>query len=106
MDTATKKSAETKASVPNGSRFTFYVSRITHHASRSTLCIVLALLVSTITAHSQPVTFTTLSGYPGGGSADGTGSGALFSEPQFVAVDSAGKVYVADSGNNTIRVIT
>jgi hypothetical protein len=50
---------------------------------------------------------TTLAGTAGqSGSADGTGSGALFYEPYGVAVAGAGIVYVADSGNNTIRKIT
>jgi sugar lactone lactonase YvrE len=40
------------------------------------------------------------------GSSDGTGSGALFLYPFAVAVDSAGNVYVADSGNHNIRKIT
>jgi NHL repeat len=39
-----------------------------------------------------------------GGSADGTGSDARFAGPSGVAVDGAGNVYVADSGNNTIRL--
>ena len=47
---------------------------------------------------------TTLAGQAGGpGSADGTGSAARFSAPFGVAVDGAGNVYVADSGNSTIR---
>src|SRR5271163_2447377 len=37
------------------------------------------------------------------GSTDGTGSGALFSIPLGIAVDNNGNIYVADSGNNTIR---
>ncbi|MBI3416084.1 MAG: hypothetical protein HY043_12365, partial [Verrucomicrobia bacterium] len=45
-------------------------------------------------------------GFPGGGSADGTGSTARFNFPSGVAVDSADNVYVADSNNNTIRKIT
>jgi streptogramin lyase len=50
---------------------------------------------------------TTFAGYAGGlGSTDGTGTAILFNSPQGVAVDSAGNVYVADSGNNTIRKIT
>jgi streptogramin lyase len=49
--------------------------------------------------------FTTLAGVPPG-SADGTGSGARFNNSRGVAVDSSGNVYVADTGNNTIRKIT
>ncbi len=40
------------------------------------------------------------------GSADGTGAAARFSSPRGVAVDAGGNVYVADTGNDTIRKIT
>src|SRR5258706_238877 len=50
---------------------------------------------------------TTLAGTAGvEGSTDGTGAAARFSNPFAVATDSAGNVYVADSGINTIRKIT
>ena len=39
-------------------------------------------------------------------STDGTGSSARFYQPQGVAVDSAGNVYVADTWNQTIRKVT
>ena len=50
---------------------------------------------------------TTLAGTAGvRGSADGTGGAASFFLPQSVAIDNAGNIYVADSGNKTIRLIT
>jgi sugar lactone lactonase YvrE len=51
-------------------------------------------------------TVTTLAGTAGmPGSVDGTGAAAQFSSPAGIAVDGAGNVYVADTQNNTIRVI-
>jgi sugar lactone lactonase YvrE len=50
---------------------------------------------------------STLAGTAGiKGHADGTGAAASFNYPNGVAVDVAGNVYVADSGNFTIRKIT
>src|SRR5207302_1125096 len=50
---------------------------------------------------------TTLAGTAGvAGSTDATGAAARFTSPESVATDSAGNVYVADTGNNTIRKIT
>jgi sugar lactone lactonase YvrE len=50
---------------------------------------------------------TTFAGTPGiTGDANGVGSAAQFNKPAGVGVDGNGNVYVADSGNQTIRKIT
>src|ERR1051325_10454962 len=50
---------------------------------------------------------STLAGAAGSaGSTDATGAAARFNSPRSVATDNAGNVYVADTGNNTIRSIT
>ena len=50
---------------------------------------------------------TTLAGTaPSTGSTDGTGSAARFKSPYGAAVDGNGNIYVADTGNHTIRKIT
>src|ERR1700759_3083932 len=50
---------------------------------------------------------TTLAGTAGiSGSVDGTGAAARFNGPSSVAGDSTGNIYIADSGNSTIRKAT
>ena len=50
---------------------------------------------------------STLAGLPGyAGGTDGNGKDARFWNPQGLAVDSKENIYVADSGNNTVRKIT
>ena len=49
---------------------------------------------------------TTVAGQPGEyGHYDGTTDGALFNGPMGVAVDSRGRIFVADTGNHLIRMI-
>jgi sugar lactone lactonase YvrE len=40
-----------------------------------------------------------------GGSTDGTGKGALFNQPGGIVINSSGVLFVADTGNSTIRKI-
>ena len=64
-------------------------------------------LNDTIRKITPTAVVTTLAGRAGvRGSADGTGTAALFYYPSAVATDSAGNVYVADSSNQIIRKIT
>ena len=55
-----------------------------------------------------PWEFTTIAGQSGvaHGSQDGPAATALFSNPEGIAVDSVGNLYVADTYNQTIRKIT
>ena len=49
---------------------------------------------------------TTIAGNGQAGTSNGPGASASFNQPEGVAVDAAGNVYVADAGNNLIRKIT
>src|SRR4051812_4900507 len=86
--------------------------------NRSLICMkfsrswVAALCLQTACAvHGQSIYeaygFTTMAGSVGSlGSNDGLGLAAHFSAPQSVAIDNNGNVYIADTGNNTIRKIS
>lgn len=50
-------------------------------------------------------TVSLLAGSTTAGNTNGTGNGASFHGPNAVAADSAGNVFVADSGNNEIRLV-
>src|SRR6185436_16532299 len=52
-------------------------------------------------------TVTTLAGQAGSyGNADGKGFASRFGSPSGLGMDAAGNLYVADTGNNTIRKVT
>ena len=62
---------------------------------------------STIRKITPGAVVTTLAGTAGSfGSEDGIGAAARFQYPVGTATDASGNVYVADSGNDTIRKIT
>lgn len=62
---------------------------------------------NTIRKISANGTVSTFAGATGtAGSADGPGTAARFNHPQGLAVDLAGNVYVADTGNHIVRKIT
>jgi sugar lactone lactonase YvrE len=62
---------------------------------------------STIRKMTPTGTVTTIAGQAGvEGLTDGTGTGSLFNQPEALTVDSAGNIYVADTGNSAIRKIT
>ena len=65
----------------------------------------LAFTVPTVRA--QNYQWTNFAGMAGGsGNVDGAGAAARFFTPSSVAVDGSGNVYVADTGNHTIRKMT
>ncbi len=60
--------------------------------------------IVTVSGVSTVGTLAGTAGVPG--IADGTGPSASFNSPSGIAINSAGDVYVADTGNNTVRKIT
>ncbi|HEX5218942.1 MAG TPA: NHL repeat-containing protein [Verrucomicrobiae bacterium] len=74
----------------------------------TTKLVVVALtwLATASVVCSQSLPIYTMAGHDEPGSADGLSSHARFNNANGVAVDTAGNIYVADTGNGTIRKIT
>ncbi len=73
-------------------------------------CLLLATITGGNTASAQiaevRAELSVFAGTIGVGSADGTGAAARFTAPAGVTVDKDGNLYIADTGNGTIRKIT
>jgi hypothetical protein len=77
-----------------------------HGLLRYLLALVAAILTASA-AEAQQYYWSNFAGQPGsGGSGDGTGNAVQFNAPYATAIDSSGNIYVADSGNSTIRKMT
>ena len=73
----------------------------------SLLLVTLVLPGAAQNTGSVPVyRWTTLAGRTSVGSEDGPATAARFAYPHGLAMDSAGTLYVADTGNHTIRKVT
>jgi len=68
------------------------------------VCDIYSHTIRKVTPDGTASTFAGLA--DASGSDDGTGSAARFSFPEGIAIDGAGIIYVADTGNQTIRKIT
>jgi len=90
--TGTAASFENPTSVATDSAGNIYVADVDNHTIRK---VTPAGIVTTLAGTAGVM-----------GSADGTGAAASFRDPGGVATDGADNVYVADSGNNTIRKVT
>jgi sugar lactone lactonase YvrE len=77
-------------------------------AARRMDWVVACCLVSiaSVSSTAQSYYFSTLAGTPSVGSSDGLADKARFKAPFGITADSAGNLYVADSGNHTIRKIS
>jgi NHL repeat len=64
---------------------------------------VLAIGCSTLAAQPQMFSFITIAGGPQAVDTDGTNTDVRFNAPGGVALDDRGNIFVADTGNSTIR---
>ncbi len=67
---------------------------------------ILAFLLCAAAATAQQYTISTIAGNGTAGFVDGNALGAQLNSPTGIAVDSTGKVYIADSSNHRIRLLS
>jgi uncharacterized protein (TIGR03437 family) len=85
------------------------IAGVTDCAQRSPLLAALWLMSAAALAQTTPqFTITTLAGSdsPGFSGDGGPAAGAGLNSPFGVAVDAAGNVYIADTGNSRVRIVT
>src|SRR5580658_8817007 len=70
------------------------------------ILFVLGFLVAVGAVDAQTYQWITLAGNAGYGSANGAGTNASFHSPSSVAADASNNVYVADTDNHLIRIIS
>jgi serine/threonine-protein kinase len=73
---------------------------------RLSITALLALGFSTGTFAQTTITTIAGTGEPGSSGDGGPAVQATFSDPRYLAVDSAGNVYVADTNNERVRRIS
>lgn len=71
-----------------------------------TFVSVAAAVWFTLSASAQLFNFTTLAGSSGAGSQNGAETNSQFFYPGGLAVDATGNIFIADTGNQTVREIT
>lgn len=77
-----------------------------HHVASGVIWLCLIVVGLNAQTAATPYFFDTLAGRASAGTKDGPVSEAQFFEPEGVAVDAAGNLYVANSGSYTLRKIS
>ena len=83
-------------------------SSLSNSGARLLALFVLAAFAPRALAQTTEVraVLSTFAGTVSPGSVDGTGAASRFNGPSGITVDAAGNVYIADTGNGTIRQVT